>query len=122
MTRIDYSDGCDMHCFRSDHAQMRVVNHIREAAHTKHGNKSMESVLHSHDRFAVILLEEVGEVADELNEWELGNRKNRVGLAKELYDVMSVASSWLDYLRVTEGLPVPARLSSGKLKFTVEEG
>lgn len=123
MTRIDYSDGCDRHCGRSDHAQMQVVNHLRDTAHKKHGERSVENGdgIYTGDRLCTILTEEVGEVADVLNEFALDNiteNNASVMLAKELYDVMVVASAWLDALREEHGLAVPSRMANGTIKFS----
>lgn len=73
----------------------------RQAAHRKHYGHgvSIEELRHDDFRFLPILIEEVGEVADVLNELTLGNIDSagaKALLSNELLDVAAVVVSWLD--------------------------
>lgn len=110
MTRIDHSE-TSTRCWRTDHNIARIINAAREDGELKHGDKFMENRLLSLDRYLAILTEEVGEVADAINERDLGNRTGRDALhsvAKELLDVMTVCAAWLDQLRVEDDIEYPS--------------
>jgi NTP pyrophosphatase (non-canonical NTP hydrolase) len=94
MTRIDMSE-TSMHCFRTDHNHARLINAAREAAHRKHGDNSIEGIPADSQAWLPILVEEVGEVAHAMT-YDSG--AGDVELARELVDVMAVASAWLDAL------------------------
>jgi hypothetical protein len=69
----------------------REINH----AHDKHGVHSI--IYGSDDKALRILMEEVGEVAREMNELELGNRTEveyMTNLQKELIQVAAMALTW----------------------------
>ncbi|GAB3889042.1 hypothetical protein [Terrabacter terrigena] len=73
------------------------VHAERERAHAKHGNKSMESAPWTAERRLRILLEEVGEVAKELNDAEVEERSVDAGrLRRELIQVAAMAGAWAD--------------------------
>jgi hypothetical protein len=67
----------------------------RIRAHTKHADTSMESMgVFSADRVA-ILVEEVGEVAREMNEMRHHDRWRTEQLRKELVQVATMAVAWI---------------------------
>jgi hypothetical protein len=96
VSRIDRSEGCDRRCFRSDHDQAREVNRRREVAHAKHGEHSIEALPGDDPRWLTVLVEEVGEVAHALT---YDSDATQGDLVSEIYDVMTVASAWIDALR-----------------------
>jgi NTP pyrophosphatase (non-canonical NTP hydrolase) len=68
-------------------------------AHLKHGEHSMMGRSHTGDRRLAILMEEVGEVARELNDAEIDGRPaDRYSLVKELIQVAAMAASWIEFL------------------------
>lgn len=69
----------------------------RDRAHAKHGDKSMEAwAVDDYARLS-ILMEEVGEVAREFNEAELGGcGLNLTALRTELIQVTAMAGAWAD--------------------------
>jgi NTP pyrophosphatase (non-canonical NTP hydrolase) len=71
-----------------------VVDEV-EQAHAKHGTESM--LYGSDDKSLRILMEEVGEVAKEMNELALGNitpDQYRENQRKELVQVAAMALTW----------------------------
>jgi NTP pyrophosphatase (non-canonical NTP hydrolase) len=76
-------------------------------AHAQHGDNSMLGPSHTDDRRLAILTEEVGEVARELNDAEIGGRPiDRDKLVKELIQVAAMAATWVEAL---EGVGAQAR-------------
>lgn len=68
-------------------------------AHILHGPNSMLGKLHGNDRRLAILVEEVGEVARELNDRIVNNRAlDRDHLVKELIQVGAMALTWVEAL------------------------
>ena len=66
-------------------------------AHLLHGANSMLNPDHSRDRRMAILLEEVGEVAHELNDAVVEGREvDRDKLVKELIQVAAMAATWIE--------------------------
>ena len=71
----------------------------RERAHAKHGERSMESspAADPQGRRYRILLEEIGEVANEFNEADLQGRPvDLAALRRELIQVAAMATAWAD--------------------------
>jgi hypothetical protein len=95
------------------------IQESRAKAHAKHGENSIEAIRANDPRWLSILVEEVGEVAHELtydaapteqsyNPHER-HKRQAVRVRRELLDVLSVASAWLDATdRLIDGLPHPA--------------
>jgi hypothetical protein len=74
----------------------------RKRAHDKHGEKSMEGVGIAHEKRLRILLEEVGEVAKELNDAEVEERPViLIDLHAELVQVAAMACAWADGIAQT---------------------
>jgi len=68
-------------------------------AHILHGDSSMLYPGHTNDRRNSILVEEVGEVARELNDAEIGNRPvDRDKLVKELIQSAAMCLTWVEAL------------------------
>lgn len=111
MTRIDHSE-TSTHCWRTDHNIARIINAAREAGEDKHGLQHMENRILSNDRYLAILAEEFGEVADAINELDLGNvassMKGLSLIGKELIDVMAVCAAWLDQMKDVAGIEYPS--------------
>lgn len=69
----------------------------RERAHRIHGDMSMEASPWTSERRLRILLEEIGEVAKELNDAEIARRApDREAIRKELIQVSAMAGAWAD--------------------------
>lgn len=69
----------------------------RDRAHAKHGEKSMESSPWTSERRLRILVEEVGEVAKELNDADIeGRGVDPEELRSELIQVAAMAGAWAD--------------------------
>ena len=65
-----------------------------------HGSNSMMSAALNPSRRLAILVEEVGEVAKELNETALGAEADKDKLEKELIQVSAMAASWIETLNM----------------------
>lgn len=81
----------------------------RIAAHAKHGAHSIEGVTNL-DRFLTILVEEVGELATEVNDLALGKLTPIQGYARaraEAMDVLTVTSALVAMLDGRIDLEVP---------------
>ena len=89
----------------SDHEDIYAeVRAERERAHAKHGDKSMESWAASDYARLSILMEEVGEVAREFNDAEIGERDmDLTAVRAELIQVAAMAVAWADAI----GSPTP---------------
>lgn len=80
----------------------------RLRAHNKHdanGGSSMERQPWESDRWLPVLMEELGEVSRELNEWHHNNRtveQLRDNLRSELVQHAAIVTAWIDAL--DEGL------------------
>lgn len=70
----------------------------RERAHAKHGDTSMESLSAFDLTRLSVLMEEVGEVAREFNEFRHTGEIRAADLRKELIQVAAMAGSWADTL------------------------
>ena len=71
----------------------------RARAHAKHGAKSMESDEWNAERRLRILVEEVGEIARVLNDFDLGLIEEplaRVKLRAEALQTAAMATAWAD--------------------------
>jgi NTP pyrophosphatase (non-canonical NTP hydrolase) len=66
-------------------------------AHLLHGQHSMLG-RKTDDRRLAILTEEVGEVAQELNDAQISGGTDRDKLVRELIQVAAMAASWVEYL------------------------
>lgn len=76
---------------------IRAIQQEVDYAHKVHGEDSMYSPKSSNDRRLAILVEEVGEVAAELNEAASGNL-DETNLRLELIQVAAMAATWLEAL------------------------
>jgi hypothetical protein len=92
MTDILTTEGSanNIRCYRDDHEPWREILEARRKAHAKHGDKSIEGLPADDPAWLTILVEEVGEVAQQLTYDHDGS-----GLRSELVDVLAVASAWL---------------------------
>jgi NTP pyrophosphatase (non-canonical NTP hydrolase) len=90
--------GNQVHCYRDDHEPWREILDARRKAHEKHGDNSIEGLASQDPSWLTILVEEVGEVAQQLT-----YDHDRSGLRSELVDVLAVASAWLASLDLSEG-------------------
>ena len=73
----------------------------REKAHAKHGENSIEGIGPLDPRWLPILVEEVGEIAQALNDGDLGlfDSDERLRQVRaELVDVATVAAAWISAL------------------------
>lgn len=70
----------------------------RLRAYLKHGDTSMEELAVTDLTRLTVLMEEVGEVAREFNEWRHTGTLNRADLRKELIQVAAMAGAWADAL------------------------
>lgn len=68
-------------------------------AHILHGENSMLGSSHTNDRRNSIVVEEIGEVARELNDAEIGKRPvDRDKLVKELIQSAAMLLTWVEAL------------------------
>jgi len=89
MRKSEQGSGNQARCFRDDHDIYREVLRAREAAHTKHGQNSIEAQAGDSPRWLAILVEEIGEVAN------AQTYDTKANLRAELIDVLAVASAWV---------------------------
>lgn len=85
-----HGSGNQTRCYRDDHELWREILDARRDAHAKHGPNSIEGRPADDPGWLAILVEEVGEVAQQLT-YDHDGRKLRA----ELVDVLAVASAWL---------------------------
>lgn len=79
-----------------------AINAEATRAHVRHGQMSMMNG--TNDRRHRILVEEVGEVARELNDAEIEARAvDRDKLVKELVQFAAMAAIWIEALEALEG-------------------
>lgn len=82
-------------------------------AHTKHGDKSM---LYGTDEKSLrILVEEVGEVAREMNELALGNRRPKKYRSNQRTELIQVAAMALTWAAKIDRLEKEVQLAESKI-------
>jgi NTP pyrophosphatase (non-canonical NTP hydrolase) len=91
------------------------VREERARAHAKHGDRSMEASPWTSERRLRILLEELGEVARELNDADIEDREpDADSLRLELIQVAAMAGAWADVIPLDYRAPAPqAAIASG---------
>jgi hypothetical protein len=76
-----------------------AINEEATRAHIEHGDNSMMGFKHSEAGRLAILMEEVGEVAREINDAYLGRRlADKDKLTGELIQVAAMAATWVEFL------------------------